>query len=156
MSRYQKQAFRHDPDAGVFGDCYRTCLAGLLGLDRDDVPHWVTTMDPHLWATEVQPKYDRWLAERGLQELAIPIQGRCADLAGVLEFQRTRTKEPTSAMLTGRSRTGCNHVVITHNGKIVHDPGLDDPGITGPCDDDFYWLTWLIPHSSAPGAGGGQ
>ena len=40
-----KQKYKHDPDNGIFGDCYRTCLAYILGLDRDDVPHYVTTMD---------------------------------------------------------------------------------------------------------------
>ncbi|WP_116364392.1 hypothetical protein [Parahaliea mediterranea] len=142
---YQKQKFRHDPESGVYGDCYRTCLAGMLGLDRDDVPHWVTTMEPELWATEVQPKYDQWLSERGLQELAIPIHSEGADLAGILELHKTRTKHPTVAMLTGESGNGCNHVVLVREGEIIHDPGMNDPGITGPCGDGFYWLTWLIP-----------
>ena len=140
---YQKQKFMHDPENGVFGDCYRTCLAGMLGMERDDVPHWVQTMDPNLWETEVQPKYDKWLAERGLQELAIPVH--TAELLEILEFQKSRSSQPTIAMLVGKSKTGCNHVVLVRDGKIIHDPAINDSGIIGPCDDGFYWLTWLIP-----------
>lgn len=36
----QHQAFRHDPDNGVYGDCARTAFATLLGVPRDDVPHF--------------------------------------------------------------------------------------------------------------------
>lgn len=142
---FQKQANRHDPENGIFGDCYRTCIAGLLGVDRDSVPHHVLTMDPELLNSEVQPKYDAWLAERGLQKLAIPVHGEGVDLDEILAFQNTRTPQPALAMLTGQSASGCNHVVIVGNGKIVHDPAINDSGITGPAGDGFYWLTWLIP-----------
>lgn len=149
---YQKQAFMHDPESGVFGDCYRTCLAGMLGLDRDEVPHWVTTMDPELWESEVQPKYDRWLADRGLQELAIPVED--AGLNAVLEWQKTRTRQSVVSMLTGESISGCNHVVLVQGGEIIHDPALNDSGIVGPAGDGFYWLTWLIPAGPQSGTRG--
>ena len=147
MSAYEKQAFLHDPDNGVFGDCYRTCLAAMLGMPRDSVPHWVKTMEPALWESKVQPKYDKWLAKKGLQELAIPVQD--AGLENILEWQNTRTRMPTIAMLTGQSGTGCNHVVLVSGGKIIHDPGQNDPGIIGPSGDGFYWVTWLIPLSAS-------
>lgn len=137
----EKQAFRHDPNNGVFGDCYRTCLAALLNLPRDDVPHYVTTMDVVEWETEVKQKMDAWLVKRGFQELAIPVTG---DLEGVLALQKTRTHSPVPAMLTGESRTGCNHVVVIFDGEIVYDPSLNSSGIIGPCDDGYFWLTWLI------------
>jgi hypothetical protein len=145
----EKQAYRHDPENGVYGDCYRTCLAVMLQVPRDSVPHWVTTMDPKEWDSVVQPKYNAWLAERGLQELAIPVGP--AELEDVLAFQKSRTPSLVPAMLTGRSRTGCNHCVIVFDGEIFHDPGLDDPGIISSCEDGFYWLAWLIPNSPPMG-----
>jgi hypothetical protein len=140
----QKQKYRHDPENGVFGDCYRTCLANMLGIARDKVPHYVTTMDPKEWEDEVQPKYTEWLSDRGLQELAIPVGGDVS-LNHILEWQRTRSAFPATAMLTGTSGTYCNHCVLIRDGEIIHDPSLDDSGIIGPCDDDLYWVTWLIP-----------
>ena len=56
---FQKQANRHDPENGIFGDCYRTCLAGLLGVDRDSVPHHVLTMDQELWNSEESSRAGR-------------------------------------------------------------------------------------------------
>jgi hypothetical protein len=147
--RLQKQAYLHDPSNGIFGDCYRTCLACILDMDRDDVPHYVTTMDPVEWAENVQPKYDAWLAELGLQELAIPVHD--ADLEQILNFHKTRSVQATVAMLTGKSSSGCNHVVIVTNGQIVHDPSITESSIIGPCDDGFYWLTWLIPLARGEG-----
>lgn len=33
----QKQAFKHDPANGIYGDCYRTGIACILGIDREDM-----------------------------------------------------------------------------------------------------------------------
>lgn len=33
------QLIPHDPASGVFGDCLRTCIASLLHLEPQDVPH---------------------------------------------------------------------------------------------------------------------
>ena len=143
MISAKKQKYRHDPDNGVFGDCYRTALAYLLRVDRDEVPHHVTTMSADEWATAVQPKYDVYLSTLGLQELAVPVTDSGLDV--ILDWQKTRTKIPTEAMLTGESKTGCNHVVVVFDGRIVFDPAIDDSGIIGPCEDGFYWITWLIP-----------
>ena len=35
----QYQAFPHRPQDGVQGDCYRTAVACVLGVERDSVPH---------------------------------------------------------------------------------------------------------------------
>ena len=148
MGAYQKQANLHDPDNGIYGDCYRTCLAGMLGFDRDSVPHFVTTMDPEKWESEVQPKYDAWLLERGLQELAINLPGDVS-VDDVLAWQKARSFIPTVSMLVGKSLTGCNHSVLVSEGKIIHDPSITDAGIIGPTGDGFYWLIWLIPAMQA-------
>ena len=142
---YQKQLHYHDPEQGIFGDCYRTCLAGLLDVDRDSVPHYVDSIEPAEWEKRITPLYAAWLADRGLQELAIPVYGGNVSVEEILTFQATRTSQDSRAMLNGTSATGCNHCVIIGSGKILHDPSLTDSGILGPCDDGFYWVTWLIP-----------
>lgn len=143
--KYHKQAFLHDPASGVFGDCYRTTLACLLDLERDEVPHFATSMDPQEWEQTVQPKFDAWLAERGLIELAVPFTG---DLSGVLAMQ-SGLAGGVACMLTGTSLTGCNHVVIVKGGRIEHDPSINGSGIVGPTDAGYFWLTWLIPLDAA-------
>ena len=67
MKSSQRQLVAHDPGEGRYGDCQRTCIAVILGLDAADVPHFVddpaATTDSDLWWSKRQ---DRWLAERGL------------------------------------------------------------------------------------------
>lgn len=46
------------------GDCYRTALAILLGLDRDDVPHFVQLARADIHNDWWNPTID-WLDERG-------------------------------------------------------------------------------------------
>jgi hypothetical protein len=31
---------RHDPDNGTFGDCHRCCVAAILDLAPEEVPHF--------------------------------------------------------------------------------------------------------------------
>ena len=140
----QKQRYMHDPANGIFGDCYRTCLAVLLDLDRDDVPHFVNNMEPDAWKESIQPRYDTWLLEHaGLVEIAIPYD---CDADGVLALQQVLN--PTVYyMLAGRSRTGCNHVVICKGDKIVCDTSLNEAGIVGRCEDGYHWISFLVPAS---------
>ena len=50
-------------------------------------------------------------------------------------------------LLSGTSRTGCNHTVVALDDQIVWDPSLSDSGIIGPCDDGYYWIKLYIPRS---------
>lgn len=150
VNEYEKQMYKHDPENGVYGDCYRTCLATILGIARDKVPHYVSSTDKAVWAIEIQPKYVEWLSDRGLQELDIPVTG--LGLEQVLDWQQSRSVFPVPSILTGTSSGGCNHCVVVYDGKIEHDPSLNDSGIIGPCDDGYYWVSWLIPITKMGGA----
>lgn len=133
-----KQRFRHDPDNGIWGDCHRAAVASVLELTLDDVPHFCEGGG----SQETSTKREReWLATRGLVPISISINQDIA-LDDVLSFVE-RINPGIVFVLGGTSRTGCNHSVVCTNGKIAHDPGLDDPGIVGPCDDGFYWLTFF-------------
>jgi len=134
--RFQKQKFHHRPEEGEYGDCLRTAFACLLGMDRDDVPHFGEGGPP----VHVRSNAERdWLQSQGLCEITIPYQG---DLEPILSsFACLNTGE--FYMLTGTSRTGCRHVVICRNEKIVWDTSLTDSGIVAPCSDGFYYVSVL-------------
>jgi hypothetical protein len=34
------QEFMHDPEKGIIGDCFRACIASILELDINEVPHF--------------------------------------------------------------------------------------------------------------------
>lgn len=135
----QKQAFRHRPDEGQIGDCWRTTLACLLDLQRDDVPHLLhDCWEDH---DEARRRTHEWLATQGLTLVEIPYNG---DLQLVLDLQGSMNPG-IHYLLGGTSRNGVNHSVIACDDAIVWDPAIDDSGIVGPMSDGCYWLSWLVP-----------
>lgn len=136
----QKQANRHRPEEGIFGDCHRTCIAMLLGLDRDEVPHF---LHDDCGAEEFKRRVGEWLGERGLCELFMVWDGG-SDIGDIL-----RTVEHLNPgvpfILGGKSRTGVNHSVVCQGGEMVGDPSLTDAGIIGPTEPDgFFWVTFIV------------
>lgn len=142
------QLQRHRTRAeGVYGDCYRTCLAMVLDLDRDDVPHFCEDVPPGTPADD--PRHveslrleDEWLAARGLARVHVPYSPELT-MAGLAE-QYARIAGPSVAVIMGCSLGGgMDHVVVLHQG-VVYDPlGVVDPELYRPCIDGMWWATIL-------------
>ncbi|RUW39153.1 hypothetical protein EN739_24440 [Mesorhizobium sp. M2A.F.Ca.ET.017.03.2.1] len=141
----QKQLFRHAPDKGIFGDCYRTAVACILDLDPDQVPH----VHRLITGAEQGEIIDRFLAEIGVTRLSIPftVEGVQAALDSAALWSKG-----LPCLFSGTSRNGTGHVVVAHGGKIICDPSQDDSGIVGPMDDGFYWVEWLVFSAEDRGA----
>lgn len=133
----QKQAFRHSPSEGVFGDCYRTCVATLLGVDRDLVPHHAGDLPDGNQTALMRT----WLLARGYTLACFAF---AADPSEVLHLMQT-VNPLTPYMLGGTSKTGTNHVVIALGGEIIWDPSLNDSGIIGRQDDEHTWVEVITP-----------
>jgi len=134
-----KQLFRHDPDNNIYGDCWRTCIACLLNVEPDTIPHFYNKdcQDPQ----QAQHEMNRFLeASYGVKEISIPFDGASLD---AVQSNFKERNDNLYYMLTGTSANGTNHCVICYNGEIIHDPALDNSGIVGPCDDGFYWISFL-------------
>lgn len=131
-----KQANRHDPDNGAWGDCHRTAIAAALDLPRDEVPHF---MDNGTCADDAQAAEIEWLAARGMVRIVMVFNSSLEDLLQTMEFLNPRV----CYILGGQSKTGCNHSVVGRGGTIVCDPSQTDAGIIGPCDDGYYWVTFF-------------
>lgn len=140
MIKLQKQAFKHNPDAGIDGDCTRTCVAMLLDVPRDCVPHEHGANKPedyNAWKEQIARTF-------GVKfiTIALPPQEGWS-LADYCEFA-LHSGQGMPLMLGGFSGNETNHsVVIDANGMIL-DPAIDNSGIHGPCDDGFYWLEWIV------------
>ena len=66
MLRPQYSRIADDDDAGTVGDCYRACIASLLDLPTQRVPHFMAMPLDEVWAA-----VDAWLAaDRAYQMLA--------------------------------------------------------------------------------------
>lgn len=107
------QTIQHDPDAGLSGDCYRVCLAALLGLnDPLLVPHFAElaadTLDRPGW--EMTRLTRLWLREHHDCDLVTTPR---ADAAGF----------GIPYMATVHSQRGpWKHGVIALGHEIIHDP----------------------------------
>lgn len=134
----QKQLYRHDPAAGVWGDCDRATIACLLDLPAvADVPHF----HDRGVSSEVADAVKRaWLAKRGYGIWRTVVAGS-APLADVLAMAGHFNPEEYW-LLIGQSRNGTGHVVICRGDKIVWDPSLDNSGIVGP-DGDYWYMDVL-------------
>ena len=135
----QKQANRHLPEEGIYGDCHRTCIAMLLGIDRDEVPHFLHD-DPG--AGVFRDRVDEWLGERGLCEFFMIWNGDQPVEDIIMTVENLNPGAPF--ILGGKSRTGVNHSVVCQAGEMF-DPSLTDAGIIAPTEPDgFYWVTFVV------------
>lgn len=141
-----KQLFTDGPPARPVGDCWRTCIAMLLDLPVEEVPHFVdlfydddevtTKRWPAFEGTEVQvPAYAQatqvWLRERGLEMYSY--DGPPGDYTGF-------------AIATGPSPRGdFSHAVVVYT--IALDAQVrGELGILSPVPAD--WRNAADPHPS--------
>lgn len=135
-----KQQFKHDPANGIYGDCHRAAIATALGLPLAVVPHFGHGDPP---PEEFFAREAAFLACYGLRSVQLPVDGliRLDETIAMVE----RLNGDVVYLLGGMSSTGVNHTVVCQGGRIAHDPSQIDAGITGPCSDGFYWLTFFVP-----------
>ena len=143
MIPVDSQFKEHDPDNAEIGDCLRACIASLLELSIDDVPHFARDSYPDWEKTNKQ--LNKWLAERELVMIDLPI--RWPDdhsIESMLSWVASCNPD-VYYKLSGKSQRGFSHCVICYNDEVVHDPTYGSPhGIVGPVDDDgTYWLSFL-------------
>lgn len=133
----QKQRFKHDPENGVYGDCHRTAIATVLGIDRDDVPHFGDGDPP---AEEFFRREAEFLKRFNLRTVVVPFGDK---LQNVLDFAQHANGD-TPYLLGGTSKTGVHHTVVGRGNAIAHDPSTTDAGIVAPCKDGYYWLSFFV------------
>jgi hypothetical protein len=137
----QKQRYRFAQHAGMFGDCHRTCIAMVLDMHRDDVPHFMAEVPPdlpadHPTSVAALDAEVRWLERRGLAPVSIPFPGDNT-LEELLQVM-SKLAHGAPVLLGCTSSNGSNHSVVIHDG-VVHNP--NDGSIAGPMRDGFWWVT---------------
>ena len=116
-------------DAGrPAGDCLRACVATVMGLAIEDVPHFVqyrqhpAGTEPLLW----------WWALVGFASAH-------GWRVGYVERQSPDEVGPEGvALASGISPRGHLHVVVVEDGALVHDPHPSRGGIT----EEDGWFTF--------------
>lgn len=131
----------HDDAAGLVGDCHRACIASLLELNAEEVPHFYDypMEESGDQGTEAQRV---WLAERGLAYVEIPTWHKTVDES--LSFVGYYAGD-VHYLLVGKSRLGFAHIVVCHGVEVVHDPTYGLPhGLAGPTDDGHFWFGFIV------------
>lgn len=138
------QLFRHDPDNGVYGDCWRTTVACLLRLPVEDVPHVCDGPDNGKSSERMRA----YLESQGCALIQVPFSGDLS-LQQILEYVGAPSVSgDLHWCLMGTSRTGCNHVVVCKGAEIIHDPSITQSGIIGPASDGLWWVEWVVQRAA--------
>jgi hypothetical protein len=145
MKPQLQKYYPHDPENDVWGDCYRTALAILLDMDRDEIPHFGYQCPD---GNEFSDRIDDWLITQGLTKIEVGYVAHSGvfDLDDVLEHVMMMNGEDLVYLLSGRSPRGMfNHVVVAGNGRVLFDPHPSGEGIAGPCmDSNAFYLTFIV------------
>lgn len=143
----QFQAFSHKPSDGVQGDCYRTAVACVLGVERDSVPH----SHDELSGPENEAFIDAWLRPQGLRRIFIPVLGD--DFKEVANAIYPRGGG-LPLILTGCGPRNVNHVIVVHGvddfwcptlGKVAAEVALIGPALP----DNYFWAEWIVRDPTA-------
>jgi hypothetical protein len=110
------QSIFHDPSNNSFGDCYRACIASILELNIEDVPHF---MLEHDWRKRI----------RNILLFLKKYNYTLYSVDGLTDY--TLEGENEYFIVSGNSPRNKNnkHAVVGYKGKIVHDPHPDKTNI---------------------------
>jgi hypothetical protein len=130
-----QRVLQHAPDRGEYGDCLRACLASLLEVGLDDVPHFA---DESQYGSDWYLALQEWLAPRDLRYIVYPIEARLlAD-----HCKAMRHYDIDALHLLGGVCGTAPHVVVAQFGICIHDPWpkLDSPfrGHLSPDDNGCF------------------
>lgn len=121
-----KQTFLRDDARGIKGDCWRCCIAALLQVPAETVPHFLKDSPDDMYGAT-----QKWLNERGLWLFNIPVGGIWHP--GL--YSEHDAPPIISCGPTPRSTAmHMTHAVITVNRKMVYDPHPDNNGLTAVTD----------------------
>lgn len=110
------------------GNCFSACVASLLELPIEDVPHFGS--DETWWAT-----FQAWLKPRDLY-------------AVLFKIGSDEQRPPGFHVVSGRSpRHDALHAVVGRGAEIVHDPHPSRDGLASI--DDVVILVPFEPHRAA-------
>lgn len=134
----QNMLVLHDPENGFYGDCFRACIASLLHMPTEQVPHVLENYGDEPDADFIG-RMNLWLNRHRLVFIEFPT---AQDEDALLQVSRAYFGD-VHYVLLGRSKRGYNHNAIYKAGELVHDPHPEGGGIVGPAEDGFYWLGFL-------------
>ena len=134
--KFHKQLNKHDPENGVFGDCYRTAIACILDKYPSEVIHVYDLDDLSLQNEKMKEYLD------GLGLRLLHTAYRFKTFKNALKIGEYNIGE-MYWILSGASSRGVNHSIVCYKDEAIHDPHPSDDFLCAPCDDG-YWHVEII------------
>lgn len=126
----------HAPPEKI-GDCFPCCIASILELPRDAVPH---VYEGDGWVDETgrvgMRRLQAWLKPMGYNYFELDFEAGWIDAwadAGYLDCHY---------VFSGISPRGTRHATVAHNGRMVHDPHPSRSGVKA--DDGKFLLGFVV------------
>lgn len=133
-----RQLIKHNPPE-AYGDCMRSCVAALLDLRPEDVPHFIE--DGESDGDVVWARVEKWLAIRNLFVFSIVF---AADVPEVLEAMSMRGGNGILYLL-GCGSPRADHLVVACGGSVVCDPAGYAKNDLRRGSDGYCWVHILLP-----------
>jgi hypothetical protein len=132
---------KHDPEAGTYGDCVRACVASILDMDGDAVPHF---FHDNCSGEVANVRMRDWLRTVGYSPFFVNYPGEIPkrDLMSMM----SDLNPDTYYILFGMVESGGDHVVVCKGGHQVHNPAWFATAMTGPGSHGL-WSVMVIAKS---------
>lgn len=141
--KQQKQLFTHDPENGQHGDCWRTCVACLLDIPCEAVPHVHKDMSPEQWREWTILALDEFSHVAITMAITPGEDGSPSTMEEAAKFA-WKYCAPIPFILSGLSPRSVNHAVVVYTPDFIHDPSQQGGGLIGPCEPTGYWMAEYI------------
>lgn len=133
-----KPVFQTLPNPEGVGNCLQACIASILELSLEQVPHFALWYDSPDW----HEKMNDWLMQTaGIYAITVA--------ANSMYLEKTYGY----ALLNGLSERGVMHSVVMKDGVMVHDPYPNGKGIVTPESYGLFICTEpnrLVPSEMQP------
>lgn len=135
----------HEPPTS-YGDCLRACIATVMDLDTEQVPHFA---DMAATGQEALASARRWLASRGFTVACFALPGS-EPLADVLVYMEEMNPTVTWLLFGSTAPLGTPptnlHVSVCQGGRVVHDPSWVPTSIKQPYTEggESIWQIWVV------------
>lgn len=131
---------QHDPAAGEYGDCLRTCIACLTdAVSVTDVPHFAAE-NLHSADAMWQSVRNWMMDEHNASLWFVPyVTGDWQEVTATCNA----LNPGMFYMLMGSNGVG-DHIVICQGDRIVHDPAPGGGGLIGPGSNGVFMVVLIV------------